>query len=335
VIGTLLDGGDAVPTASALGRPLPEPCAIVALPGRDADQRSFAAAPSAPPSEAALDALADVRDVVYAAIWERSVLVVVAAMPLAPVGVAVRSVRRTAERAAQACESAYGCSFVAGLASSETAGGAAEAAREAVDIAVVLARSANPRGRVAFAEEIALDLLLGSPAGVSPVGGLPAGGIQGRLIRRVADVASRPELWETLREFYAADLERGRTARRLGGDFGAFSTQSDKSLNTGEGGFLLTDDPAGYARAVVYSGAYEGQLGRHFPDGVPDVDELAFPIFGVRMDEIRAALAGSVLDRLPKRLVAHQRNHDYVTRELAGERRIALRRLRRRPSSVA
>lgn len=109
-------------------------------------------------------------------------------------------------------------------------------------------------------------------------------------------------------------------------DFGAFSTQSDKSLNTGEGGFLLTDDAEAYARAVVYSGAYERRMHRHFPDQAPAVDELAYPLYGFRMDEIRAALAGAMLDRLPQRLAAHRRNHDHVVAGLAGQEGIALRR---------
>ena len=107
---------------------------------------------------------------------------------------------------------------------------------------------------------------------------------------------------------------------------GAFSTQSDKSLNTGEGGFLLTDDPDLFARAVVFSGAYEGRLARHFPDGRPPIDDLAYPIFGVRMDEIRGALALSLMNRLPARLAAHKRNSDRVTRGLSTIAGIAPRR---------
>lgn len=110
------------------------------------------------------------------------------------------------------------------------------------------------------------------------------------------------------------------------GDFGAFSTQSDKSLNTGEGGFVLTDDSAACARALVYSGAYEGRMSRHFPQGAPDVSDLDYPIFGFRMDEIRAALADALLDRLPRRLELFRRNHDHVTDRLAGLDGLALRR---------
>lgn len=117
---------------------------------------------------------------------------------------------------------------------------------------------------------------------------------------------------------------RGRLLGTFG-DFGAFSTQSDKSLNTGEGGFLLTDDSAAFARALVYSGAYEGRMGRHFPEGAPDVCDLDHPIFGFRMDEIRAALADALLDRLPRRLELFRRNHDHVTERLAGLDGLALR----------
>jgi dTDP-4-amino-4,6-dideoxygalactose transaminase len=110
------------------------------------------------------------------------------------------------------------------------------------------------------------------------------------------------------------------------GRAGAFSTQSDKSLNTGEGGFLLTDDEELFAKAIVYSGAYEGRLHRHFGAGEGPIDELAFPIFGIRMDEIRAAMAGSLMDRLPDRLAAHQRNYAHAERGLSEIDGIALRR---------
>ncbi|MFR9778716.1 DegT/DnrJ/EryC1/StrS family aminotransferase [Micromonospora sp. MS34] len=110
------------------------------------------------------------------------------------------------------------------------------------------------------------------------------------------------------------------------GRAGGFSTQSDKSLNTGEGGFLLTNDEELFARAVVYSGAYEGRLARHFPNGRPPINDLDHPIFSMRMDEIRAALAESLMDRLPDRLAAHRRNYDHVADRLADVDGIALRR---------
>jgi dTDP-4-amino-4,6-dideoxygalactose transaminase len=109
------------------------------------------------------------------------------------------------------------------------------------------------------------------------------------------------------------------------GAAGAFSTQSDKSLNTGEGGFLVCDDTAQFARAVVLSGAYEGRFRRHFPDGVPELSDLDYPIYSFRMDEIRAALAAAELTRLARRLEILRSNHDHVVRGLADVEEIALR----------
>ena len=99
--------------------------------------------------------------------------------------------------------------------------------------------------------------------------------------------------------------------RKLGtfGLAGAFSTQSDKSLNCGEGGFLLTGDSTLFARAVVLSGAYEGRLRRHFPVGDPPIgSDLDLPLLSFRMDEIRAAPLRSQLVRLPVRLRQFRRN---------------------------
>ena len=107
---------------------------------------------------------------------------------------------------------------------------------------------------------------------------------------------------------------------------GAFSTQSDKSLNSGEGGFLLTDDSELFARAVVMSGAYEGRIRRHFPHGDPPVGtDLDLPLFSFRMDEIRAALLRAELDRLPIRLKCFRANYDYVAAALADVTEIEIR----------
>jgi hypothetical protein len=203
VIGTLLDGGDARAVAATVGRPLPEPCAVLALTCADRRGPGQGFSFTTPPG-GVLDALRDVPGMLCAANLERSVLVAVIGIPPASAGASVRAVKQLAERAVEACESVYGHAFVAGLAMNDTAATVGQAAREAVDTSAVLADS-DRRCRVAFSEEIALDILIGSHDGMRQ-----------RLIKRVAKVASRPDLWETLREFYQADLDRGRTARRLG-----------------------------------------------------------------------------------------------------------------------
>lgn len=102
--------------------------------------------------------------------------------------------------------------------------------------------------------------------------------------------------------------------RKLGtfGTAGAFSTQSDKSINTGEGGFLVTSDRDLFERAVVLSGAYEQQLGRHTDPLPPNISDLTLPIFSFRMDEIRGAMARHQLVGLTNRVAVFQQNYHYV-----------------------
>lgn len=116
--------------------------------------------------------------------------------------------------------------------------------------------------------------------------------------------------------------------RKLGtfGLAGAFSTQSDKSLNTGEGGFLVTNDSTLYARAIVLSGAYENRCQRHFPDSnLPIQSDLDLPLLNFRMDEIRGALASAEMDRLHLRLEYFKRNYEYVSAQLADVQGIKIR----------
>jgi dTDP-4-amino-4,6-dideoxygalactose transaminase len=116
--------------------------------------------------------------------------------------------------------------------------------------------------------------------------------------------------------------------RKLGtfGLAAGFSTQSDKSLNSGEGGFLITDDSRLFARAVVLSGAYEGRCHRHFPDGqTPLATDLDLPVLSFRMDEIRAALLRAEMKRLPVRVARFRRNYEHVAGALADVPQIAIR----------
>ncbi|HYW23779.1 MAG TPA: aminotransferase class I/II-fold pyridoxal phosphate-dependent enzyme [Terriglobales bacterium] len=117
--------------------------------------------------------------------------------------------------------------------------------------------------------------------------------------------------------------------RKLGtfGLAAGFSTQSDKSLNSGEGGFLITDDGDLFARAIVLSGAYEGRYRRHFPDGrAPLVTDLELPVLSFRMDEIRAALLRAEMKRLPIRVERFRHNYEHVAAALSDLPQIAIRR---------
>lgn len=109
------------------------------------------------------------------------------------------------------------------------------------------------------------------------------------------------------------------------GTFGAFSTQADKSLNTGEGGFLLTNNTLLFERAVLFSGAYETRVKKHC-DWDISVREQTVPLFNFRMDEIRGALGRVQLEKLPRRVETLRRNYARVLRFLDAYPEVIVRR---------
>ena len=90
---------------------------------------------------------------------------------------------------------------------------------------------------------------------------------------------------------------------RKSGNFGraaAFSTQTYKHMNSGEGGFLTTNDPVVAARAVVSSGSYM-LYGRHGAIPAEEVFQdvrLHAPNYSGRMDHLRAVLLRAQLPAL-------------------------------------
>lgn len=76
------------------------------------------------------------------------------------------------------------------------------------------------------------------------------------------------------------------------GVIGCYSTQTYKHINSGEGGFLITDDEEIAARAIMLSGSYM-LYGRHTAGPAPDVFEKVkyeTPNVSGRMDHLRAAI---------------------------------------------
>ena len=76
------------------------------------------------------------------------------------------------------------------------------------------------------------------------------------------------------------------------GAVGCYSTQTYKHMNSGEGGFLVTDDAELAARAVLLSGSYM-LYARHRAAPGPEVFEglkLDVPNISSRMDNLRAAI---------------------------------------------
>ncbi|OIP88091.1 MAG: aminotransferase [Rhodobacterales bacterium CG2_30_65_12] len=115
--------------------------------------------------------------------------------------------------------------------------------------------------------------------------------------------------------------------RKIGtiGKIGAFSFQSYKMLNAGEGGILVTDDPDVIARAVIMSGAYEHNWKKHKgPRGQND-PELAgafarwqnrLPLYNTRISNLSAAVVRPQLPELARRVRDGLANHDYLAARL-------------------
>ncbi len=82
---------------------------------------------------------------------------------------------------------------------------------------------------------------------------------------------------------------------RKSGTFGTiacFSTQTYKHMNSGEGGFLVTDDPECIARAIIHSGSYMlYELHTSRPEmTVFEKLKTIIPNYSSRMDNLRASL---------------------------------------------
>lgn len=111
------------------------------------------------------------------------------------------------------------------------------------------------------------------------------------------------------------------------GALGCFSTQTYKHINSGEGGFLVTDDPQIAARAVMLSGSYM-LFDRH--GAAPDPEQFAdikytTPNVSGRMDNLRAAILRPQLADLEtqaKRWNDRYRRLDLALRDTPGLTRI-------------
>ena len=106
------------------------------------------------------------------------------------------------------------------------------------------------------------------------------------------------------------------------GNFGhvaCFSTQTYKHMNSGEGGFLTTDDAEFAARAVVTSGSYM-LYGAH--GAVPDEDvfrrlRLDAPNCSARLDNLRAALLRAQLPELEQNIRRWNERYQILSQEFS------------------
>jgi len=115
----------------------------------------------------------------------------------------------------------------------------------------------------------------------------------------------------------------------LSGNYGhvaCFSTQTYKHLNSGEGGFLTTNDAELAARAIVLSGSYM-LFERH--GAAPSVDvfdavRLETPNCSGRMDNVRAAMLLPQLESLAENCERWNERHRAMQQSIEGSNQLVL-----------
>ncbi len=99
----------------------------------------------------------------------------------------------------------------------------------------------------------------------------------------------------------------------------AISSQSYKMINSGEGGFLLTDDPVIAAKTAVYAGAYEGLAGKHItvpgPEYFKDLP-VQIPNYSLRMSNLAASVIRPQVLTLDERIEKYNRRYATLTAAL-------------------
>ena len=101
---------------------------------------------------------------------------------------------------------------------------------------------------------------------------------------------------------------------------GCYSTQTYKHMNSGEGGFLVTDDDEVMARAVMLSGSYMlyGRHGTVPPEEVFARVKYETPNVSGRMDNLRAAILRPQLAKLDDQCAAWNARYGAVEDGLRG-----------------
>jgi len=93
------------------------------------------------------------------------------------------------------------------------------------------------------------------------------------------------------------------------------SSQSYKMINSGEGGFLLTDDDEMAAKAICYAGAYEKLYQKHALRPADEVFERvkkSIPNYSLRMHAVTAAIIRPQIATLDERIAIYNRRYAVV-----------------------
>jgi len=145
---------------------------------------------------------------------------------------------------------------------------------------------------------------------------------------KVADIAKVYELAEQHNLQVVEDCAHALGIQWEGEQLGrkakvaCFSTQSAKMINSGEGGFLCTDDDELAAKAICYAGCYESLLAQHIiapPREVFDRVKKGIPNYSLRMSDLTACCVRPQIDTLEERIGIYNGRYEAITSQLLAD----------------
>ncbi|MDH5570542.1 MAG: aminotransferase class I/II-fold pyridoxal phosphate-dependent enzyme [Gammaproteobacteria bacterium] len=97
-------------------------------------------------------------------------------------------------------------------------------------------------------------------------------------------------------------------------EIACYSSQSHKMLNSGEGGFIATNDEKLAAYCILAAGSYEQLYKKHITRPMDDklFEDIKFevPNFSLRMNNLTAAILRPQIDLIDERIASYKEKHD-------------------------
>lgn len=99
-------------------------------------------------------------------------------------------------------------------------------------------------------------------------------------------------------------------------EIACYSSQSHKMLNSGEGGFIATNDEKLAAYCILAAGSYEELYKKHLSRPADDAlfEDIKFevPNFSLRMNNLTAAILRPQIDLIDERIDSYKEKHDRI-----------------------
>ncbi len=99
-------------------------------------------------------------------------------------------------------------------------------------------------------------------------------------------------------------------------EIACYSSQSHKMLNSGEGGFIATNNDQLAAYCILAAGSYEGLYKKHLSRPMDDdlFENIKFnvPNFSLRMNNLTAAILRPQVELIDERIASYKAKHDRI-----------------------